>query len=253
MTSKTARPKFVYSNCPIVEAIIEVRFGLDGWDSTVPVRIYENVRDKFPEKRDIQQVSIFIGASQGGQPPPPPPISQSPTMQLWNVDKSQLLQLGPGLATANSLKYTTWADFLPCVKGVITQYLEVAQPSTVTRIGTRYINRFQFSEEELNLEKYFKFGLMLPVPITDLEGFDLTFLCKAPALVAKGDKKVKTRFATEQVSDVILDIDCYADGAMPADATFLVDAATKFHDHVEDVFESFLQQDLRSLLGATQI
>lgn len=174
-------------------------------------------------------------------------------MQLWNVDKSQLLQLGPGLATANSLKYTTFADFLPSIKIIIAQYLEVAKPKNVIRIGTRYINRFQFSEEELNLEKYFKFGLMLPEPITDLEGFDLTFLCKAPALVAEGDKKVRTRFATEQTSDVILDIDCYADGEMPADENFLLNAATKFHDHVEEVFESFLQGDLRSVLGAIQV
>ncbi len=252
MTSEVPRPRYIYKNCPIVEAIIEVRFSPDGWDSTVPLRIYENVREKFPEKRDIQQLSIFIGSPAGGPPPPPPPISQAPTMQLWNIDKSQLLQLGPGLATANSLKYTTFPDFLPSVKMVINQYLEVAKPSKVMRIATRYINRFQFAEEELNLEKYFKFGMMLPKPITDLEGFDLTFLCKGPALVAEGDKKIRTRFATEQTSDVILDIDCYADGEIPPDPTNLLDAANKFHDHVEDVFESFLQDDLRTLLGATR-
>ena len=158
---------------------------------------------------------------------------------------------GARTATANCLKYTTFGDFLPSIRSIISQYLEVAKPAKVTRIATRYINRFQFSEEELNLEKYFKFGLMLPDPITDLEGFDLTFLCKAPSLVTPGDKKVRTRFATEQTSDVILDIDCYADGEMPADATFLLNAATKFHDHVEEVFESFLQSDLRSMMGAT--
>src|SRR5690242_1367285 len=114
MSFRRTFKEYHYATPSVQEAIFEVRFSPENWDSAIPGQIYERVKGDYPEKRDLKVLTILLGAT-GSEVSPQIPPPQAPSMQLWNREKTQLLQVGPAIITANSVKYSKWEDFLPAI------------------------------------------------------------------------------------------------------------------------------------------
>jgi uncharacterized protein (TIGR04255 family) len=252
MTESQKNPKIIYKNNQIQEAIFEMRFPVAKWDGTIPGLIYERVLKEFPERRPLQQINLFVSPS--GTPPPfnPPPI---PSVQFWNEKHSQLLQIGPGVATANSISYTQWQDFVPAIDILTKSCIELIKPERIENMSIRYINKFEF-DDEMVLEKYFKLSLGLPEILSELSGFDLTFQRKIPREGVYKEKQFTATFSTipakENKTIIVLDIACATDKSTTAEWDKTVTVATELHDCVEDLFESIITDDLRAKLGRIQ-
>lgn len=97
---------------PLVEALVEFRSGPDGWDWTLPGRLYEKVRDRFPERVEVRPPMIVLGQSSGPEGPPPPPAGTPERLQFKRADGTAMIQVGPGLLVVNHLRpYATWPEF----------------------------------------------------------------------------------------------------------------------------------------------
>ena len=159
-----------YKKPPIQEAIFEVKFASDNFDSAVPGQIFEKIKKNYPVKKDVQLITISVGPK-SSQP-------QGPMMQAWKEDSSEVVQIGQGFISVNKLKYQDWHSFIPAIKQTMDAYIVNAQPNLIDRLGVRYINRFVIPQQNILLSDYFKLAIQIPETLQNLQGFDLTFIHK---------------------------------------------------------------------------
>ncbi len=253
--------KYRYDRSPIQEAVIEVRFAVgSSFDSTIPGRFFDNVRSRFPIKNDVEFKSFALGATGLQAKTGPERPAQVPKIQTWSPDRDRLLQVGPGLLTANCVKYTNWAAFLPDFVFSLDAYSMLQEAAMPQRIGVRYINRIVLDASEVILSDYFRFGLSVPEPLEGAPMFESVFEKDTFQVPKIADFKLRVRFGTdakragEAGLPFVLDIDCFAlqfSGEAPADN--IVAIAESAHEIVEFAFESFLTDKTRKVLGGTPL
>jgi len=247
--------KRTYKNPAIKEAIFEAKFNYEGFDSVAPGQIYDQIKSAYPNKQDIKHELIFLEKDISAQHSPMPVI-QAPLIRARNEANSELLQFGPGIITANRLKYTTWEDFLPSIKKITRAYLDVAKPQMTNRVGIRYINSFLIPESNTSIADYFKINIDIPDSMSMLNGFNLLL---ANTIEENEDLfNVRTKFLTdalapnEQGNKFILDIDCYMSLNTLVDIEKIISIANKAHDIVGDIFEKIITDETRALMGDEQ-
>ena len=157
-----------YKTPAIQEAIVEAKFSYNSFDNTLPGQVFERIKGNFPKKKNLELITLVLGASDNGVKPSLAP--QAPILQAWRMDESELVQLGPGVAVANRIKYSSWQDFLPAVKEIMSAYISVAEPEKLIRLGTRYINRFLIPHDSVSLGDFFNVGMAIPSTIHNLAG-----------------------------------------------------------------------------------
>lgn len=235
----------VYNNAPIVEALVEFRFGSEQWDWTIPGLVYERVRKDFPEKRqqNVLEVEMRAEASEiahnikGG----------TARMQFYNKEQTSLIQLGPDLLTVNFLKpYPTWSQFQEVLWRIFDVYLEEAEPESVKRIGVRYINRIEIPEKHPVFQDYFRVFPTIPV----VDGIsDFLMQVQIPFWDDGGILRLIMGSDPNQDSETssfILDLDFFT--SEPIVSIDQVQAWTeKAHSQIERIFESCITDQAREL------
>lgn len=233
---------------PIQEAILEVRFPPDGWDGTSAGRIYERMSKHFPEKRDVRTVAFFVGP----EPPSQLPPAQAPQIQLWSTDRSKLVQFGPGIIVANSVKYSTWDEFLPSLLDVAKAYLAVVKPMSIMQVSARYINRFDFDTQEVDLGKYFSCSINLPPMLNDLEEIHLHVVSPVSTAPPERPQKLRIQFGSDSQpvdnskSTFVLDIDCVCQVTCEPKVGHIQETVEALHNTVKSFFQSFVHPTFRS-------
>ena len=123
--------------CPILQAIFEVRFSSNESWTTMPGLLYAQIRDKYPEKRDLPLAGIpdEIRRRDFG-------LARSPLMQF--LSPGMLLQLGPNVISlvTKPSEYPGW----PVIQAELKWMLECLQKagfvSEGERLGVRYVDFF---------------------------------------------------------------------------------------------------------------
>ncbi|HEY8347018.1 MAG TPA: TIGR04255 family protein [Symbiobacteriaceae bacterium] len=129
---------------PLVEALCEFRFGAGTpWDWTVPGRLYERIKDDFPERSEVGSHSFGLVVAAPGQPiPVSPPAGVPERVQLKRKDGSALVQVAPYRLVINHLRpYKSWESFRELIFGIFDQYREIVYTVEVDQVGLRYINQ----------------------------------------------------------------------------------------------------------------
>lgn len=241
-----------YRKPAVQEAIVEAKFLYDSFDTTLPGQVYERIKGTYPKKKNLELITLVLGSGDTSAKSPLPP--QAPVMQAWKNDESELLQVGPGIAVANRIKYTSWDDFVPGIRAVLSAYIESVEPKLLTRIGTRYINRFLIPQENVILAEYFKIGIGIPSTFNNLQGFDLTFVHRVRNASSPIEFEIRTKFVTDTIrageigTSFLLDIDCYCNAEIVPDVDKILSLSTEAHRVLEDVFESLLTDRTRQLM-----
>lgn len=240
-----------YKKPAIQEVIFEAKFAYNNFDIAIPGQFYERVKDEYPIKQNIHLSNNenFNGNHKESIEP------QVPKLRVSKKDNSIVLQVGPGIVTANEMKHITWEQFLPKIKKALDAYIDCAQPKFVTRIGIRYVNHFLLPEENININEYFDFGIRLPVAFTKLSGFNLNLLNKLESHEnSRTEFQVQTTIATiplspgEQGSKLLLDIDCYSLQANHVSLENILNLSNEAHTIIYRLFESFLKDKTRLLM-----
>jgi len=100
-----------YKNAPLQEIICEFRFEPSHqWDIVYPGLVYERVRDRFPKRKQLQNVAFSVDTKQN------PTVTRTSRVQFLQDDEKVLLQVGENLLAINQLPpYKGWASFRPVI------------------------------------------------------------------------------------------------------------------------------------------
>lgn len=132
--------------CPIIEAIIEMRF-----ESKIPAEavfgiVYDKFKDEYKkvEKLPILQLPEIVRTED-------PNFRFQPHYKLLN--ENYILQIGPNvLSIVNINNYVGWNEFSLKVKNTFKKINELGLITKADRLGIRYINFFELDIfENINL------------------------------------------------------------------------------------------------------
>jgi len=194
-------------NKPLVEAILEVRWKLQGaapGPQTDPHyklllgRLFDRMSQQYPEHEQLPAANV------------PDELVGHVVQHRFRVDKDlwPLVQVGPGVFTVNSTSDYTWEDFKPRVVAAVDQLFEVYPRSPDLEISSlilRYVDAVHFNFEIDDAFAFLKEKLKLNIEIPDklFEGmgvmrmptgmtFQSSFKCEKPSGI------INIRFATGQ-------------------------------------------------------
>lgn len=244
----------LYVKAPVVEVACEFRFEpVDPWDATVPGRVYERLKDRFPLRRATIDFSASIVAG-------PDRFEQRlrPTekIQFLRNDETALVQVAVNTLTVNQLQpYPGWETLRLTIQEVLGEYTLVIPSMAVQRIGLRYINRIPAPEMPLNLEQYFDFYPHIGAALPDMHTEFFMTLAFPQNL---GRDKMRVSLSAEPPSEVEenfinLDIDYFLDvpGAVPIGSE--MDWTEQAHSAVKSTFEGAIKPELRTTFGAEEV
>ncbi len=238
----------VYRKPPLIEALCEFQFVEEGWDWTIPGLIYQELKDRFPQKRQAQVVEFEVQAE-------PPQFSQrvkgGPSrMQFLRSDESALIQVGPNLLVVNHLPpYPHWGEFKALIFDALSIYQRVARPTGFRRIGLRYINLIEIPETTFDYSTYFNLGPNLPDKIAAPYG---TILMRVGLQHETEQGQLLLTFANTPNNDAptsafILDLDFVTTAAGELTLETARDWVEGAHGHIETAFEACMTDGLRDL------
>ena len=252
--NKQTYQRYQYKKAPLQEAIFEAKFSNENLDIALPGQFFEKIREKFPKKNDLNIITVAIGISPSKVSEKP--FIQAPVMQAWNEERTSCLQIGPGIIAANDMKYLHWQDFTQSIELLLKSYFECAKPLETKKVGFRCINRFLIPESSVAISDYFCLGLSLPNTLHGSKGFDVTLLKESSydchEIIAKIRFASDSLLPNEDGVAFILDIESFAVKDVDANPKDILKVASSCHDHLKEIFESFLQNKMRMLLGGVQ-
>lgn len=238
-----------YKNPRLIEALCEIHFEPGpAWDATLFGLFYERIKDAFPEKRELRNVEVGFQADERE-------LSQyvreaGVRMRFVRRDNQALVQMAPNLLVVNQLPpYPNWAEFSQLIRTRFEDYVMVAHPKRMVRIGLRYINRFDFTVTEFDFASLFAPSTLIPTAV--FEGFK-PFLLRLE--IAQDDQAqllftMGTPAGDAEHVAVVLDLDHVAQINLQPDVEALLEHLNRAHDRIESVFESCLTDNLRQRLN----
>ncbi len=231
--------------CPIIEAIIEIRFMANVHPSAVFGLIYNEFKTEFSDfnKLPILQLPESI-------------LAQDPNLKFKPHFKSEkngfILQVGPDvISLINTGEYVGWTILSERIKSVVEKFRLSGIISNILRIGTRYINFFEsidiFNEIKLKLmlsEEEFK-SEQVTINSTLETGDYLTNL----KIINNADVSIGTK--KELFKGSVVDIDTFItnDNNQPLDN--MIDIIEGAHLEEKKLFFTLLEDQFLETLNPT--
>lgn len=197
-------------NKPLVEAILEVRWGPQAPAQNMPSdphyklllgRLYDRVRGNYPVHEQLATASI------------PDEMVPQMVQHRFRSDHNEwpLVQLGPGIFSLNETSKYDWDDFRARAKASVTTLFEAhPEPNNfkIESLVLRYINAVEFNSQSEDafafLKEKLKVSISLPATLFDSNAvvkrpdnfaWQTSFPCKKP------DGTIVLKFDTGQIGN----------------------------------------------------
>ena len=260
----------MYKNAPLVEVIAEVHWDLRTVDTSTGIQTdpyYFPLQDKFIEASSEQGLSY-----QEFVVPNFVPIEHSashPRLRLReNAEKWPVVQLGPGILTANIVPpYGGWREFetflLTQIECLLNAYRDIGQSISVNRLHLRYIDgfdhHFNFDHFPTFAKEMLSFSCPLPRKFREehvrneneyVYVLDVSFACKAPS---KSRARLKISPGTlKDEQALILEISCETiNKNRIQNSTQIKDWFSQAHKAIKRQFETLTTSNLKIIMGET--
>lgn len=244
-----------YKNPPLLEAVCEFRFVVEGDLSTENIgAFYTAIKASFPKQKKgkMNKLEFHIDAEKTPEENKKN-INQDyyEFEQYFSDDEKYSVQLDGGRVSIHRIKpYTSWTDFLPLIQLVHSAYTTHFHPTGVARIGIRYINEIILPSSGFNFSDYF--ALQASVPSLEENSRQSIFL---GALYEQSESRdaIKVQFADKQqgnqdIKAFILDLDYFlAKPVVPL--TDLDQWLGEAHTNLETVFEGMLTEKAKGFFN----
>lgn len=238
-----------YPKAPIVEAIIDIRVPQHS-DSEID-RLYQlcnELQDKFPTKRELTVFQSVFNMEGGTSTAAT--SEQRTGFLLTSADTNSLLQLRlDGFSYTILPPYSDWQTFQENARTLWTLYRALLSPSSLARIGLRYLNRID-----------------IPLPVRDVRDFFRTY----PEISSDMDQGLNGYFMQLQcpqtqinalavitqamvapphpgVVSIILDIDVAKSVSLPSEEPQIWELLEQLRQHKNNIFEASITNRAREL------
>ncbi len=133
--------------CPIVDALLDLRFETKVNRNAVFGIIYSVLKDRYPNVDNLPILQLPEHVLSRDES-----LKYRPYFKISNNDF--VVQIGPNVLTIGSYpKYLGWKKFSAEIDNVIDLFLETGVIDTLNRVGLRYVNFFEGNVfDKLNLE-----------------------------------------------------------------------------------------------------
>lgn len=148
-----------YKNPPVREAVCQINFSDDSiWDLSIPGILYEKIRDVFSEKDNVIEGSVNFKIEAKKNSEPVMQHSQVEYPRFLTKDKNVFVILKKNSVSVHCInKYIGWEEFISKIRFIFDNYIDVASPRFIKRIGLRYVNEMSFEKNEFILSENFVF------------------------------------------------------------------------------------------------
>ena len=227
--------------CPILEAIVEIRFDCNFPDEAVFGIIYSAFQKEFGdvEKLPILQLPDAIRSVD-------PNLKNKPHYKLSN--ENYIVQIGPKVfSIANIKEYVGWKVFSKQIIKTFKSLYELGIITNTYRFGLRYINVF----DSLNIYKNSKLVVSLNKQNLSDHEINLTSNMKTGKFISRllmaNQTKVEMKAQGKIVKGSIVDIDVYLEDNIPFDN--FEDLLYEAHEEEKKLFFSLLNNDYLASLN----
>jgi uncharacterized protein (TIGR04255 family) len=145
-----------YGKPPIVEALAEFQFSPESeWDATIPGLVYERLggEDQFPHRDQGKVVEAQFAIDKDSLQER---RIETERVRFRSADDKSIVQVSKHLLVVNRVApYEGWDKMRPLIERASSAYLAVAQPTGLSRLGLRYINKIAIPGTRIDLEDYF--------------------------------------------------------------------------------------------------
>lgn len=238
-----------YRNPTIAEALCEIHFSLpdgESWKASLAGNLFKKVQNEFPEMEPTTEIGLQfeLGPQRIGHPLLPP----RQRTRFKHKDRPLMLQLGPNVFTVNVLpKYAGWGNMRKDVLGAWRQATNVLNPERITRIGLRYINKVNITEDNETPNEWFKASDYLPEAVLRSKG---SFLSRVESQI-DAENRIIVTLAEGQSDDkehkrgIIFDIDRILQKDIPIEDKVLLSEMDNLHEHVWEIFKTVQTERLK--------
>lgn len=249
MTSPPMTPSTSYKKPPIVEAVLAIHF-----PEAVPFKIIEAFavkrKAKFPRSEDLIETKFETNLKDTHKTG-----VRKVGMRLHSADGSRVIIFrGDQFALVHLAPYTDWDCLYDETREHWEALAKILKHKNIAYFSTRYVNRIDIpvdSNNSVDLQKYFKIGVMIPTVPTHalyVENFATTTTLVDP----NGAYRFLVQFSSvqSQLIDCMsfsVDIDLITSGTHPKkdeDAWFFVKSLRQAKN---DLFEACITDETRKL------
>lgn len=238
-----------YKHDKIIEAIAEIHFSsANPWDLTFFGHFYDKVKVEFPTKAEKRGVQLQWEASPAGLRQQ---VRQGDLrMQFSKGDGSAMVQVAKDLLAVNVLsRYPSWKVFRPLILRNAEAYYKVASPKGITRIGLRYINKFELPADGFDLPAILNAYPHVP---KEINGCPRPFFMRVEHEYATNQRLILTIGEAEPSETnaiaVLLDLDHVYLNLPDMGIDGLAGRLDTAHERVEDAFESCITEAIRGIM-----
>jgi len=239
-----------YTKPPFVEAVCDLRFSSSNpWDWTIPGLFYDQIRDRFPVKEQLNTIETRIDPVQGKV------VQQTQLkLQFSSEMRDAVIQISPDNLSIHQLPpYDGWVNFRERIFEYLQIYRSAAQPAALTNIALRYINHVELPFDDIELENYFCVLPQIPNPIPQVFP---TFLVNVEIPYSSPVSGLKITFGTvvPRVSGnlaYVLDLNMLSSSDAIPSSNQILNWLDIVHDRIEVAFNaSFTAKTHLEIFGA---
>lgn len=239
-----------YAKPPVIEALAELYFDGSDWDVTTPGAFYAQVKDRFPKKAQLEHMGLEVELGPGvanarmG--------TDGVRAVFKNEDETRLVQVGADTLVVNQLpRYPHFEAWRDALLEMLLVYRAVATPTSVVRLGMRYINRIEIAQAYVQMEDFFRVYPEMPPEIGLAHG-DFLVRLQIPARVP--GHTILLTFGKAPTNDpaghaFVLDLYDVIPLDGPDSFDLIEQRLNEAHENIEWVFEHAITDATRAIFG----
>lgn len=241
-----------YPNPTITEAVCDIHFRLSSssdWKPSSPGELFRRIYDEYPEMEPILEMGLQFELGPQGTGTKVAPQRQR--VRFKHKNRPLVLQLAEDSMSLSTLApYQGWQVMQNDVLNAWQNVENVVQPELITRVGLRYINRIQKTDEQEKPYSWLKANDYIPDGILRS---DIGFLLRVETHLNKENVLIITLGDTKpdkdaQFGTIIFDIDRIIEGDIVPQHLFLRQEIERLHSAVWDIFSSARSKKLEDFL-----
>lgn len=247
-----SEPTTHYSNAPIVEAVIDLKFGFVKSPTRTDFQVLlERLKEEFPVQESMEALTIEINRKEHGLD-----VDKDTGFlgyKLFSKNKNTILQIRKdGFTFSHLYPYTDWDSFKSLAIPLLESYLDLLSPEVITRCAVRYINKIAIKATRIEQEDYFNIYPHVPkLPETPvISQFNMQVRFPQPDIEAEVNitKSLGVPSNIGQL-DIILDIDVFSNKRRdPKNLDSLWTYFDKLRKKKNDIFEASITDKTRELI-----
>jgi len=240
-----------YENDPIHEAICEIRFVDQGlWDVTNVGLLYQELKTDFPVRKAVESLSLKFDIDKGFERTARP----GDETRFMASDEKLYVSVRPYRVSVHCHSpYNGWDQYSVAISNTVSACKNVLGDLKIARLGLRYINRIEFGDSAVVLDRHFNYR---PTLAEGMPGEFGSFVVGVQFVYKDSNDSLRLRMKDDSSQPgnaiVWLDLDYFTN--TPDQVPFSQDAVEKWmvraHDRVESVFEASITDETRDLFAA---